>query len=132
MATVKQEVRKVLEKLPDEASLEDIQYRLYVLQRIERGREDIETGRVIPQDDVEARRARIRVPGLVESEGSPITNDIDGSVHRARIHLPEGFEYTYAEMGTASSTVTAAIELNLKGSYGQFNEMHLNQDGVIR
>ena len=58
MATAKQDVQKVLEKLPDEASLEDIQYHLYVLQRIERGREDIEAGRVIPQDEVEARMAR--------------------------------------------------------------------------
>ncbi|MBW2281503.1 MAG: DUF1326 domain-containing protein [Deltaproteobacteria bacterium] len=82
--------------------------------------------------DVEARTARIVAPGLVESHGSPIINEVDGSEHRARIHLPDGFEYTYAEMGNASSTVTAAFELSFKDSYGQFNELHLNQDGVIR
>jgi predicted transcriptional regulator len=49
MATAKQDARKILENLPDEASLEDIQYHLYVLQRIERGREDIEAGRVVPR-----------------------------------------------------------------------------------
>ncbi len=38
MTTAKQEVQKVLATLPDETSLEDIQYHLYVLQRIERGR----------------------------------------------------------------------------------------------
>jgi len=53
MATAKQDVRRVLDGLPEGASLEDIQYRLYVLQRIERGREDVEAGRVLPQDEVE-------------------------------------------------------------------------------
>jgi len=55
MATAKQDVRRVLDGLPEEASLEDIQYHLYVLQRIERGREDVEAGRVLPQDEVERR-----------------------------------------------------------------------------
>jgi len=58
MATAKQDVQKVLATLPDETTLEDIQYHLYVLQRIERGRQDIEAGRVIPQDEVERRMAR--------------------------------------------------------------------------
>jgi len=58
MATAKQEVRKVLEALPEEASLEDIQYHLYVLQRIERGRRDVEEGRVMSQDEVERRMSR--------------------------------------------------------------------------
>jgi predicted transcriptional regulator len=58
MATAKQEVLKVLDTLPEDASLEDIQYHLYVLQRIERGRQDVEAGRVIPNDEVERRMAR--------------------------------------------------------------------------
>lgn len=58
MASAKQDVQKVLDTLPEEASLEDIQYHLYVLQRIQRGREDIAAGRVIPQDEIERRMAR--------------------------------------------------------------------------
>lgn len=58
MATAKQDARKILDGLPEEASLEDIQYHLYVLQRIGRGREDVETGRVVTQDEVEQRLAR--------------------------------------------------------------------------
>ena len=58
MATAKQEAQKVLDALPEETSLEDIQYHLYVLQRIERGRRDIKAGRVIPHDDIERRMAR--------------------------------------------------------------------------
>ena len=58
MATAKQDVQKVLAALPDETTLEDIQYHLFVLQRIARGRQDIEAGRVIPHDEVERRMAR--------------------------------------------------------------------------
>jgi predicted transcriptional regulator len=58
MATAKQDARRVLDGLPEEASLEDIQYHLYVLQRIERGREDAKAGRTVPQDEVERRLAK--------------------------------------------------------------------------
>ena len=58
MANAKQEVFKLLEILPEEASLEDIQYHLYVLQCIGRGRQDVEAGRTLPQDEAERRMAR--------------------------------------------------------------------------
>jgi hypothetical protein len=82
--------------------------------------------------DVDARRARLVVPGLVESTGSPIVDPHGGGEHRARIHLPNGFEYTVAEIGTGNSRSRAGIELDLSDSYGQFNVVHMNQDGVIR
>jgi hypothetical protein len=72
------------------------------------------------------------VPGLVEMDGSPIIDPHSGAEHRAAIHLPNGFEYTIAEMGTGVSKVTGAIALDLSDTYGQFNLLHMNQDGVIR
>lgn len=59
MATAKHDARKILDGLPEEASLEDIQYHLYVLQRIERGREDVAAGRIVSQDEVEQRLAKL-------------------------------------------------------------------------
>ncbi len=82
--------------------------------------------------NVDARRARLFVPGLVESTGSPIVDPHSGGEHRAQIHLPNGFEYTVAEMGTGQSKARAGIKLDLSDSYGQFNVLHMNQDGVIR
>ena len=82
--------------------------------------------------DIEARTAKLVIPGLIESTGSPIVDPNSGEEFRARINLPNGFEYSIAEMGTASSKVTAGIELMLSDSYGQWNETHMNQDGVIR
>jgi predicted transcriptional regulator len=58
MATAKHDVRKILDSLPEEASLEDIQYHLYVLQRVQRGREDVQAGRTLAQDEVERRMAK--------------------------------------------------------------------------
>ncbi len=58
METAKEEVRRMLESLPDDATLEDIQYRIYVRQAIAAGLRDIDQGRVVSQEDVERRMSR--------------------------------------------------------------------------
>ncbi len=55
MQTVKEEVRHILEKLPDNCTLEDVQYHLFVLQKIENGLEDLKEGRVVSHEDVEKK-----------------------------------------------------------------------------
>jgi len=55
MEAVKQEINKLLDRLPDDCSLEDVQYHLYVLQKIERGLRDAEEGRTYSQEQVEER-----------------------------------------------------------------------------
>ncbi len=82
--------------------------------------------------DIEARRASVEVPGQVESRGEPIMNPHTGTDHRVRINLPNGFEYTTAEIGRGFSKAAAGISITLDDSYGQFNILHMNQDGVIR
>lgn len=56
--SAKDEVRALLEKLPNDASLNDIQYHIYVRQKIESGLAAIKEGRVIPQQEIEKRMAR--------------------------------------------------------------------------
>ena len=53
MATAKKAVRDLLRKLPEDCSLEDVQYHLYVIQKIERGLKDVDEGRIYTQDEVE-------------------------------------------------------------------------------
>lgn len=53
MQTAKQEVSNLLKRLPEDCTLEDVQYHLYVLQKIERGLSDAEEGRVYTQEEVE-------------------------------------------------------------------------------
>jgi predicted transcriptional regulator len=47
-----------LESLPDDATLEDIQYRIYVRQAIAAGARDIDEERVVDQEEVERRMSR--------------------------------------------------------------------------
>lgn len=58
MPTTKEKVRALLERLPDDCSLDDVQYHLYVLQSAARGDEDEAAGRVIPHDEVESELRR--------------------------------------------------------------------------
>ena len=48
----KETVRSLLEGLPDDCSLDDVLYHLYVIQMVERGRADAEAGRLIPHEAV--------------------------------------------------------------------------------
>ena len=82
--------------------------------------------------DVDGRTGRIVVPGVYEMSGEPIRNPVTGQPHRVRIDMPEGFEYALAEIGSASTSATGEIGLNLENSYGQFAELHLSGSGVIR
>jgi predicted transcriptional regulator len=52
------EVSKLIETLPDDCSLDDIQYHLYVLQKVERGLKDGEAGRTFTQEEVGKRAAK--------------------------------------------------------------------------
>jgi predicted transcriptional regulator len=58
MNTAKEQVRKMLDQLPDDASFEDIQYHIYVREKIERGLKDIQEGRVLSQEEVEERMSK--------------------------------------------------------------------------
>ena len=55
MSTAKTEVKSLLSKLPDDCTLEDIQYHLYVLEKIKHGLEAVDTQGVLSQKEVERR-----------------------------------------------------------------------------
>ena len=58
MSAVKEVVRDFLDQLPEETSLEEIQYQLYVREKVEHGLEDVADGRVISQEEAEQRMAK--------------------------------------------------------------------------
>lgn len=83
--------------------------------------------------DVEARQGKLVIKGIVESTGTPTISPFSGEPSRAQIVLPDGFEYTVAELGSGKTKSTVpGLELDLDGTYGQFNILHMNQSGVIR
>ena len=55
MSTIKEEVRSLLDKLPDDCSLEDVQCHLYVAEKINRGIERAEKEGTLSQDEVEGK-----------------------------------------------------------------------------
>ena len=55
MHTAKQSVRELLDHLPDDSTIEDIQYHLYVIEKIRRGRDDIRDGRHLTHEQVKER-----------------------------------------------------------------------------
>lgn len=58
MQSAKQEVTQLLNHLPDDCTLEDIQYHLYVLQKIERGLIDARKGNVYSQEEIEKKLSK--------------------------------------------------------------------------
>jgi hypothetical protein len=55
VSTPKAEVASMLEALPDNTSYEDIQYHLYVLEKVKRGLHRVETEGAVSHEDAKAR-----------------------------------------------------------------------------
>jgi hypothetical protein len=83
--------------------------------------------------DIEERTGRVSIPGVFETNAEPIRNPVTGLPHRARIDLPNGFEYRIAEMasGNTQTGPDAGIQLNFKDSYAQIAELHLGHTGRL-
>ena len=57
--TAKETARAVLDRLPEDCSLDDVLYRLYVAPgRVQQGRADVDAGLTLPHDEVEAELRR--------------------------------------------------------------------------
>ena len=52
METLKQEALNAISKLPDTADIDDIMYRLYVIDKVKKGKEAIEQGKVISVEEL--------------------------------------------------------------------------------
>ncbi len=58
MNTTKDEIQSLLQKLPDDCTLEDVQYHLYVIEKIRKGIERAEKEGAVSQEEVERRLAQ--------------------------------------------------------------------------
>ena len=58
MDTAKAQVQKILQMLPEDASLEDIQYHIYVRQKVQQGLDDVEAGKIVSHSEVQSRLAK--------------------------------------------------------------------------
>jgi hypothetical protein len=82
--------------------------------------------------DVSGRTGRLFIKDYVDLKGEPIRNKVTGKESRAQIVIPDGFEYTVAEIGSASSKTKGPVIVDIANKYGQFAHLHLNNHGVVR
>jgi len=61
MINVKSEVSQLLNKLPDNCTIEDVQYHLYVIEKIRKGIESAENNGALDQKEVEKRLKKWRI-----------------------------------------------------------------------
>lgn len=58
MKSAKHEVKKMLDRIPSASTFEDIQYHIYVREKIENGLRDVREGRVLSQKEAEKRLSK--------------------------------------------------------------------------
>jgi hypothetical protein len=52
MESLKQEALNVISKMPDTAEIDDIMYRLYVIDKVRKGREAVQRGETVSIEDL--------------------------------------------------------------------------------
>jgi hypothetical protein len=83
--------------------------------------------------DIDGRRAKLSVPGLVETTIEPIKNPVTGADHRARIDLPMGKEYHLAEVASGTTkSKSGAIDLAFEKSHAHLVRNRLTSVGPQR
>ena len=80
--------------------------------------------------DEEARIARLHVPGVLDTQLEPIKNKVTGGLHRARIALPFGKEFTLAEVASGSTRATGKVPLEFTNTHAHVVHNRLTAQGV--
>jgi hypothetical protein len=82
------------------------------------------------QEDREKRVASLKVPGLGEFRAAPIVNPVTGQEHRARIQLPNGFEYKEAEIANCvmQKVTLGDKKFENQNTYAQFAAVEFSHD----
>jgi predicted transcriptional regulator len=52
---IKDDVKQMIDNLPEDCSLEDIQYTLYVRSKIQKGLKDLDEGKFLSHEEVKVR-----------------------------------------------------------------------------
>jgi hypothetical protein len=82
--------------------------------------------------DLKARKARVSVPGVIEGSAEPTANPVTAEGHVARITLPNGFEYTEAEIVSGTGRANGRFNLDFDGTHAHLARIHWSTHGVVR
>lgn len=81
--------------------------------------------------DIENRTGGFTIPGLMKLSLEPIRNPVTGKPHRARIQLPEGFEFREAEVANADFNSEGNLSFEHSRCYGCLSYVAYGPYGVI-
>ena len=82
--------------------------------------------------DIQARVGHFSVPEMVEARAEPILNPVTKAPHRARVTLPNGFEYTEAEYGNSVTRARGPLAFDWPRGHAHFAMLHLTPHGPVR
>lgn len=83
------------------------------------------------EHDMKNVKAKIVIPGILETFTEPIKNIKTGDFHRISVQLPNGMEYKTAETGTAVvNKAVGNIKYNWPNSHSSLAHVEQTQDGL--
>jgi hypothetical protein len=80
--------------------------------------------------DMEGRKARVSIPGVLETETQPIRNPVTGAEHRIQVLMPEGFEHRKAEVASARIDSKGGIKFRVAEGHSSLAKVEQTPTGV--
>lgn len=80
--------------------------------------------------DMDGRTARVSIPGVLETETTPIRSPVTGSPHRIRVVMPEGFEHRKAEIASARIDSSAGLKFTVPEGHSSLAKVEQTPAGV--
>ncbi len=83
--------------------------------------------------DFEQRTATAHIPGILTSKAGPLINEFSEEPFHVALARPSGsIEFTDAELGLGTTTVSGGLDMAYEDSFAMFCVLHFNQDGLFR
>ena len=70
------------------------------------------------------------IPGVLETETTPIRNPVTGAEHRIQVVMPEGFEHHKAEIASARIASTGGIKFTVSEGHSSLAKVEQTPTGV--
>jgi hypothetical protein len=80
--------------------------------------------------DIDRRKGQLTIEGVLDTRISPIRNPITGAEHRARVSLPNGFEYREAEFASGETHATGPVALSWSTGHAHVAMLNLSTHGA--
>ncbi|MDB5460721.1 MAG: hypothetical protein JWO72_2462 [Caulobacteraceae bacterium] len=80
--------------------------------------------------DIDRRLGRLQIEGVLDTQVSPIRNPVTGAEHRARVTLPNGFEYREAEYASGRTRSPDPVPLSWDTGHAHVAMLDLSTHGA--